>query len=50
MTQVECFYQVWGNRSGPELVVEYDGESPADYPGDQSGHSIAGYTYDKEDA
>ena len=50
LTQVECFYQVWGNRIGPELHVEYDGESPADYPGDQSGHSIAGYTYDKEDA
>ena len=50
LTQVECFYQVWGNRIGPELHVEYDGESPADYPGDQSGHSIAGYTYDKEDS
>ncbi len=50
LTQVECFYQVWGNRIGPELHVEYEGESPADYPGDQSGHSIAGYTYDKEDA
>ena len=50
LTQVECFYQVWVNRIGPELHVEYDGESPADYPGDQSGHSIAGYTYDKEEA
>ena len=50
LTQVECFYQVWGNRIGPELHVEYEGESPADYPGDQSGHSIAGYTYDKEEA
>jgi len=50
LTQVQCFYQVWANRIGPELHVEYDGESPADYPGDQSGHSIAGYTYDKEDA
>ena len=50
LTQVECFYQIWGNRIGPELHVEYDGESPADYPGDQSGHSIAGYTYDKEEA
>ena len=50
LTQVECFYQVWADRIGPELVVEYDGESPADYPGDQSGHSIAGYTYDKEDS
>jgi len=27
-------------------VVEYDGESPADYPGDQSDYSIAGFTYD----
>ena len=50
LTQVECFYQVWADRIGPELIVEYDGESPADYPGDQSGHSIAGYTYDKEEA
>ena len=50
LTQVECFYQVWADRIGPELIVEYDGESPADYPGDQSGHSIAGYTYDKEDS
>ena len=49
LTQVECFYQVWGNRIGPELHVEYEGESPADYPGDQSDHSIAGYHYDKED-
>ena len=49
LTQVECFYQVWGNRIGPELHVEYEGESPADYPGDQSDYSIAGYHYDKED-
>ena len=49
LTQVECFYQLWANRIGPELHVEYEGESPADYPGDQSDHSIAGYHYDKED-
>jgi len=46
LVQVKCFYQVWVDRLGPELIVEYDGESPADYPGDQSGHSIAGYNYD----
>mgnify|MGYP001284748642 FL=1 len=46
LVQVKCFYQVWANRVGPELIVEYDGESPADYPGDQSCHSIAGYHYD----
>ena len=41
-----CHYEVWANRIGPPLITEYDGESPADYPGDQSGHSIAGYHYD----
>ena len=46
LTQVECFYQVWANRIGPELHVEYEGESPADYPGDDSLHSIVGYHYD----
>ena len=49
LTQVQCFYQVWADRIGPELVVEYDGQSPADYPGDQSGHSIAGYHYDRRE-
>ena len=49
LTQVECFYEVWGNRIGPELHVEYEGESPADYPGDQSDHSIAGYNYDRRE-
>ena len=46
LVQVKCFYHVWVDRLGPELIVEYDGESPADYPGDQSRHSIAGYNYD----
>ena len=46
LKEVKCFYQVWVDRLGPELIVEYEGESPADYPGDQSGHSIAGYNYD----
>jgi len=45
-TQPNCHYNVWANRIGPPLHVEYEGESPADYPGDQSTHSIAGYNYD----
>ena len=45
-TQPNCHYNVWANRIGPPLHVEYEGESPADYPGDQSSHSIAGYHYD----
>jgi hypothetical protein len=45
---VNCFYQVWAPRLG-ELHVEYDGESAADYPGDQGEHSICGYHYDRRD-
>jgi len=26
--------------------VEYEGETPADYPGDASLYSVAGYDYD----
>ena len=48
-TKIDCFYHVWANRIGPELHVEYKGESPADYPGDQSEHSIAGYHYDRRE-
>ena len=36
----------YGNDRLGEFVVEYVGESPADYPVDQSNHSIAGYHYD----
>ena len=45
-TTIDCYYSIWANRIGPKLHVQYDGESPADYPGDQSDHSIAGYDYD----
>ncbi len=48
-TKIDCFYNVWANRLGPELHVEYEGESPADYPGDQSQFSIAGYDYDRRE-
>ena len=45
-TTIDCYYSIWANRIGPPLHVQYEGESPADYPGDQSDHSIAGYDYD----
>ena len=44
---IECYYQVWANRLGENLYVEYEGESPANYPGDSSQYSIAGYNYDR---
>ena len=45
---VNCYYQVWAARQYEEkLHVEYEGETPADYPGDNSHFSIAGYDYDR---
>ncbi len=46
LTDVKCFYQVWADRSGEPLIIEYEGQSPAEYPGDSSSYSIAGYDYD----
>ena len=44
---IDCFYNVYGERKDVEKnIAEYVGESPADYPGDQSDYSIAGFTYD----
>jgi len=46
---VKCYYQVWAARKyDDKLQVVYEGETPADYPGDNSRFSIAGYNYDKE--
>ena len=43
---VDCFYTIMAARiDGEELVVEYEGESPADYPKDPSQFSISGYDY-----
>ena len=46
LTNIKCFYQVWADRSGEPLIVEYEGQSPAEYPGDSSSYSIAGHDYD----
>ena len=44
---VDCFYHIMARRKDvPDLVVEYEGKTPADYPGDNTGYSIAGYNYD----
>ena len=45
-TAIDCFYSVYGARKdGEPLIPEYEGESPADYPGDSTQFSIAGYDY-----
>lgn len=44
---IDCYYHIYGTRAdGERLVVEYEGDSPEDYPGDNSQYSISGYHYD----
>lgn len=44
---IDCYYLIYGARiDGEPLIVEYDGETPADYPGNNSQYSVAGYNYD----
>ena len=46
-TNVHCFYEVWASRiDGEPLIVEYEGETPAEYPGSDTQFSISGYDYD----
>ena len=44
---IHCFYHIFAERiDGEQLVVEYKGETPDEYPGDNTQYSIAGYHYD----
>ena len=46
---INCFYHIYGTRSdGERLIPEYEGETPADYPGNNDEYSISGYHYDKK--
>ena len=48
-TLIDCFYHIFAERiDGEKLIVEYVGETPADYPGDSSQYSIAGYDYGRK--
>lgn len=46
-TSINCYYQVWADRLGEKLIIEYEGKTPSDYPGDNTEYSIAGWDYDK---
>ena len=47
---INCFYHIYGTRSdGERLIPEYEGESPADYPGNNDEYSVSGYHYDKRE-
>ena len=45
---INCFFHVFGERvDGEKLIIEYEGNTPDKYPGDQSQYSISGYHYDR---
>lgn len=47
---IDCFYHIFAERKdGEKLIVEYPGETPADYPGDSSQYSISGYDYGRKE-
>lgn len=49
LTKIKCHYQVWASRiDGEPLVVEYEGETPADYPSDSEQFSISGFDYGRD--
>jgi len=44
---INCFYTIHASRiDGEPLIVEYEGETPAEYPGGSKQFSISGYDYD----
>lgn len=44
---INCSYVVFGERKdGEKNIPEYEGQTPADYPGDNAEYSLAGWDYD----
>ena len=44
---IDCYYLIHAVRKDVEtLIPEYQGETPADYPGNNNQYSVAGYHYD----
>ncbi len=44
---INCHYHVYGERlDGERLIPEYEGATPADYPGNNDEYSVSGYHYD----
>ena len=44
---IKCYYTVFAERKTKDrLQPEYEGQTPADYPGDNAEYSLAGWDYD----
>ena len=45
---IDCFFHIYATRAdGERLIPEYEGKTPADYPGNNDEYSVSGYHYDK---
>ena len=45
-SNIDCYYVINAARNdGESLIVEYEGQTPADYPGSKDQFSISGYDY-----
>jgi len=44
---IDCYYHIFAERiDGEKLIPEYEGQTPADYPGNNNEYSVSGYHYD----
>lgn len=49
-TAINCYYTVFAERKMKDkLQSEYEGKTPADYPGSNEEYSISGWDYDKKE-
>ena len=47
---IDCYYHIFAERSdGERLISEYEGQTPADYPGNNDEYSVSGYHYDTKE-
>ena len=47
---INCFFHIYGTRAdGERLIPEYEGNTPADYPGNNDEYSVSGYHYDRRE-
>ena len=45
-SRIDCYYVIQASRiDGEPLIVEYEGQTPAEYPGSGDQFSISGYDY-----
>jgi len=46
-TSINCHYHIFAERiDGEKLIAEYEGDTPADYPGNNQEYSVSGFHYD----